>query len=568
MTTPSPPPPPTERQVRAALRTAAPQDTHLEAGLADLQARIAAGAAPVPIGHGRANRRILAVAAVVVAIAACGLTIVTLTRDDDTSKVISTPNGPAATGWYVPSGLDPAWKLQTVRSLAGSSSGAAATCPCVRRTWVSGDGASSLLLLESVATQANVDDVIDRSSDVEVINGINLGHGITARAATGPKPSTDTFMVWRDDGRRFLLAGSGVSSRHVIDAAHAIVDDGAPNDLSLPGSELVDEVAVPVTLGGYQAVEVTMANAETGANVTYTLTPPGSEALTVLGAIRKVALPGRAAPVLRVEEAGQEIENEAPVASYLDRRPGASVVARAQPEDVPSGSGEDAETAVRTVLASLEPASAATWASFVRSAADPAPDAGDLLVGSILDLTDAPGGSVPDQTVTTSSTPATTTSTSSSTTVEDGSTGEPTSPAIVLTFHPVVEVQRCRPGLPAAIPDEAGEYCYRLGPQAATGEDLFEAAAVDQEGWMVRVRARPDSVSKLNDLFTACYRGEATCPTLDRSGRGTVAVLLNGLILSAPEVNGLDLADDAFTIGAADMTESEARDLAAAINGG
>ena len=85
---------------------------------------------------------------------------------------------------------------------------------------------------------------------------------------------------------------------------------------------------------------------------------------------------------------------------------------------------------------------------------------------------------------------------------------------------------------------------------------------------MVRVRARPDSVSKLNDLFTACYRGEATCPTLDRSGRGTVAVLLNGLILSAPEVNGLDLADDAFTIGAADMTESEARDLAAAINGG
>jgi hypothetical protein len=563
MTTPSPPPKPTERRVRDALRAAAPQDTHLEAGLADLQGRVAAGAAPTPIGHRRPNRRILAAAAVIVAIAACGLAIVTLTRDDDTSKVISTPNGPAATGWYVPSGLDGDWKLQAVRSFAGDAVGAA-TCPCVRRTWASGDGASSLLLVESVATQPKVDEVIDRMSDVEVIDGINLGHGITARAATGPKPSTDTFMVWRDDDRRFLLAGSGVSSRHVIDAAHAIVDDGEPSDLSLPGSELVDEVAVPVTLAHYQVVEVTMANATTGAIVTYTLTPPGSEALTVLGAIRKVALPGRSAPVLRVEEAGQEIDNAPPVASYLDRRPGASVVASVQPDDVASASADDAEAAVRAVLASLEPAGAGEWAAFVRSAVHPAHDANDLLVGSLMDLADGPGGSEPEPTETTASAPVTT---SSSTTVAAGSPEEPAYPAKALTFQPVLEVQRCRSGLPAVIPDEAGEYCYRLGPQVATGEDLFQAAAVEEQSWAVSVRARPDSVSKLNDLFNACFRADETCPALDQSGRGGVAILLNGLILSAPQVNGLDLADDAFMITGA-MTDTEASDLAAAINAG
>ena len=111
-----------------------------------------------------------------------------------------------------------------------------------------------------------------------------------------------------------------------------------------------------------------------------------------------------------------------------------------------------------------------------------------------------------------------------------------------------------------------GTLCYLVGPVVADGRDLTDATAERQETWIVSVRARRGSVDEVNEAFNACYEARGSCPDQFGTGRGAIAIVLDDRVLSAPAVNGADLADDAFVING-DFDEAQARDLAAVLAG-
>lgn len=115
------------------------------------------------------------------------------------------------------------------------------------------------------------------------------------------------------------------------------------------------------------------------------------------------------------------------------------------------------------------------------------------------------------------------------------------------------------------VPSEDGSTIYTLGPVGFTGDALSSADAALVEGWTVNVSVKGSSKDQANAAFNACFLGEETCPPqgADASGtaRGAIAIVLDGQVLSAPTVNGQDLAADNFTISG-DFDESEAKELA------
>lgn len=160
-------PDPVEAQLRATLQAAAPTDTDVDGGLADLKGRIDGDLALAPAGRDHSRRRFLLAAAaavlVVAAIAAAALsggdggsvgtslatdppqpTTPTTTALDvpestsDTAPTTTQPEtsqGPtdypaSESGWYVPVGLPAGWSVDSVsvgqRKLPGSIPGAGA----------------------------------------------------------------------------------------------------------------------------------------------------------------------------------------------------------------------------------------------------------------------------------------------------------------------------------------------------------------------------------------------------------------------------------------------------------
>lgn len=139
----------------------------------------------------------------------------------------------------------------------------------------------------------------------------------------------------------------------------------------------------------------------------------------------------------------------------------------------------------------------------------------------------------------------------------------------VLTMAPVLRSGMCSadfgPGLQLGT---AGFTCFELGPVAGDDRDLFDAQAVHDEGWVVQVRVRPESVDRLNALFDACYEGTDACPPQTAGGRGAVAFEFEGRVASAPAINASGLADQPFVIAGEMMTAEQAQGLAAEINAG
>ncbi len=165
----------------------------------------------------------------------------------------------------------------------------------------------------------------------------------------------------------------------------------------------------------------------------------------------------------------------------------------------------------------------------------------------------------------------------------------PVDPGARLTFHPVAgPVVACTaaPGGPAPttpdgtpdttvppdaglVADRAGTACYRLGPATLDGTDLAEASVAQlietPTEWTVEVVAEETSRAAFNALFDACFDGLDTCPAT-AGGNGAVAIVFDGVVVSAPQVAGVDLADAPFTISGG-FTEAEAKELARALNG-
>ena len=79
--------------------------------------------------------------------------------------------------------------------------------------------------------------------------------------------------------------------------------------------------------------------------------------------------------------------------------------------------------------------------------------------------------------------------------------------------------------------------------------------------WQVVTAVKGKYEDKANEAFNNCFAGGPTCPAQGGSN-GAIAIVLDGVVLSAPAVQAADLASgDSFQISG-DFTESEAKDLA------
>lgn len=159
-------------------------------------------------------------------------------------------------------------------------------------------------------------------------------------------------------------------------------------------------------------------------------------------------------------------------------------------------------------------------------------------------------------------------------------TGEPSAPTTPASLPPDV----CRTGVPSDLdqPDQqvvlpqcdprTGELVavYLLGPTLLTGDALETArAALNQQGkWVVNPVFKPgaDGIDKFNAAASQCYSGGSTCPA-QAGGRGQLAIVLDGRVVSAPSINAATFSRDQIEISG-DFTERTARDLATVLKYG
>jgi hypothetical protein len=102
--------------------------------------------------------------------------------------------------------------------------------------------------------------------------------------------------------------------------------------------------------------------------------------------------------------------------------------------------------------------------------------------------------------------------------------------------------------------------CAVIGSAETVGLARAEAVQGGATGvdWVVEVEVAQEDRATANALINACADREATCPTTQ------MAIVVEGTIISAPTVNGRDLADQEFLInggGPAGYTQDEAEAL-------
>ena len=177
-------------------------------------------------------------------------------------------------------------------------------------------------------------------------------------------------------------------------------------------------------------------------------------------------------------------------------------------------------------------------------------------------------------TTTTTAPPATTTTAPTTTTTAAGGTTTTTAPA---TDGVTETTSGCAVGEPlsdealaAALPapeggivvaSQDGTTIYTLGPVGFTGDALASADATLQQEWAVSASVKDSEQDTANAAFNACFNGEATCPAQSDGGNGAIAIVLDGEVISAPEVNAADLASDSFII-TGQFDQAEAKELA------
>jgi preprotein translocase subunit SecD len=132
----------------------------------------------------------------------------------------------------------------------------------------------------------------------------------------------------------------------------------------------------------------------------------------------------------------------------------------------------------------------------------------------------------------------------------------PLNPSLPLT--PGAELLATREGQPLC-----------LGPAQGTGE-VFErqsATVTSDLGFGVAVDLRDGQGSATwNALADQCFNGATTCPRTNPSTNGQIAIVLDGVIQSAPSVNQTNFSGSVSITGS--FTQSEADDLARILNRG
>ncbi len=107
-----------------------------------------------------------------------------------------------------------------------------------------------------------------------------------------------------------------------------------------------------------------------------------------------------------------------------------------------------------------------------------------------------------------------------------------------------------------------------VGPAQGTGEVFVRGSAdlTADSGWGVAVGLRADGQATWNNLANQCYEMAPTCPSTQPGIRGQIAIVLDSVIQSSPQVNQPDFGDSVAITGS--FTRGEAEDLAAVLNRG
>ncbi|RLE25816.1 MAG: protein translocase subunit SecD [Actinobacteria bacterium] len=107
-----------------------------------------------------------------------------------------------------------------------------------------------------------------------------------------------------------------------------------------------------------------------------------------------------------------------------------------------------------------------------------------------------------------------------------------------------------------------------VGPTQGTGEVFVRGSAdlTSDGGWGVAVGLRGDGQETWNNLANQCYEMTPTCPSTQPNTRGQIAIVLDSVIQSSPQVNQPDFGDSVAITGS--FSRGEAEDLAAVLNRG
>lgn len=303
-------------------------------------------------------------------------------RDDPPPKRIASTL-PDPTGWYVPQGLPAGWTLDTVEANASSTP----TCESEGAAWTDVDATRTVGLTRWACGELPANPLFPSSSGVpEPIDGgprvvdVDLGGGITGVAyalgddlvASTPSPfaPVDRMIVWpADGGGTWTLRSIGVDEEPFLDAARALASDpsaGAPEVGTAIGAE-VEEVDRWDTPGGDRTTEVQLAiSSPTGQDVNLILASPGGGTHPEGSSIAIAEeVPGQPNPVWRFDDPSWAVR-------FGGAWPGAdlSIVRIAQN---PADWIDDDQ--LRTLLASLRPASAAEWRAYLDTATGPVDEA-------------------------------------------------------------------------------------------------------------------------------------------------------------------------------------------------
>ncbi|MBC8195031.1 MAG: protein translocase subunit SecD [Acidimicrobiia bacterium] len=102
---------------------------------------------------------------------------------------------------------------------------------------------------------------------------------------------------------------------------------------------------------------------------------------------------------------------------------------------------------------------------------------------------------------------------------------------------------------------------YLLAPSVLTGDALEDANAdmIDFE-WQVAValKAGPAGIDTFNDMAVLCFSGAPSCPVLPGFTNGRLALVLDGEVLTAPQIRAPEFQRDRILIsGAFDKEEAD-----------
>lgn len=111
---------------------------------------------------------------------------------------------------------------------------------------------------------------------------------------------------------------------------------------------------------------------------------------------------------------------------------------------------------------------------------------------------------------------------------------------------------------------------YQVGPVALTGSALSTARATldgNSNQWVVSpvFKGGSDGIDQFNAIASQCYQGAQACPAT--AGRGQLAIVLDGRVISAPSINEASFGADQIQITGG-FGEREAKDLATSLKYG